>query len=89
MTTALATMTSKGQLTIPKELRELLGLKAGDRVEFVPRDDGAVTLRRAKIQSITDLFGILPAGSVPATVEEMDELIGEAVAERDVRSRRG
>lgn len=78
---AWATMTSKGQLTIPKELRDLLGLKAGDRVEFVPRDDGAVTMRRSKIQSITDLFGILPAGSVPPTREEMKEVVADAVAE--------
>lgn len=78
---AVATMTSKGQLTIPKELRDLLGLKAGDRVEFVPGDDGAVTMRRAKIQSITDLFGILPAGPVPPTREEMKDVVAEAVAE--------
>jgi antitoxin PrlF len=83
-----ATMTSKGQLTIPKELRDQLGLKAGDRVEFVPDADGKVTMRRAKYQSITDLFGILPAGSIPATVEEMDEVIGEAIADHVLRGTR-
>lgn len=78
---ALATMTSKGQITVPKEARELLGLKPGDRVEFTPDGDGAITMRRARIQSITDLFGILPAGVLPATDEELDEVIGEAIAD--------
>ena len=84
----LATMTSKGQLTVPKELRELLGLKAGDRVEFVPDGDGRVVMRRARIQSITDLFGILPAGSVPLTREEMKEVVADAVAEHVTRGTR-
>ena len=42
-----ATMTSKGQVTVPKELRDELGLEAGKKLEFVARD-GAVTLRTAR-----------------------------------------
>ncbi len=38
-------MTSKGQVTIPKRIRDYLGLKAGSRVEFQHTDDGKVTLR--------------------------------------------
>lgn len=40
-----ATLTSKGQVTIPKEIRDRLGLEEGQRVEFVLEDDGAVTVR--------------------------------------------
>lgn len=40
-----ATITSKGQVTIPKEIRERLGLEAGQEVEFVLADDGTVEVR--------------------------------------------
>jgi AbrB family looped-hinge helix DNA binding protein len=80
-------MTSKGQMTVPKEIRDLLGLKPGDKVEFAPEGDDKVVMRRAKVRSITDLFGILPAGILPETNEELDEMIGDAVVERYLRSR--
>lgn len=41
------TLTSKGQVTIPKRVREALGLKPGDDVDFVVGDSGEVVLRRA------------------------------------------
>lgn len=57
MTTA-ATLTSKGQTTIPKEIRESLGMKAGDRMTFTLMPDGTVVMR-VKNKSITQLAGIL------------------------------
>jgi antitoxin PrlF len=81
MPMVLATMTSKGQLTIPKEVRTLLNLKPGDKVELLPDGKGGVVMKRAQIRSLKDLFGILPAGSLPATVEEMKEVIGDAIVE--------
>ncbi len=39
---ASATLTSKGQLTVPKSVREALGLESGDRIEFVETEKGAV-----------------------------------------------
>jgi AbrB family looped-hinge helix DNA binding protein len=41
------TLTSKGQVTIPKPIREYLGLDAGDAVEFEFADDGSVLVRGA------------------------------------------
>lgn len=41
------TMTVKGQVTIPKHLREALGLKAGSRVTFAVNDSGEVVLSKA------------------------------------------
>lgn len=43
-----ATVTSKGQVTIPKPVRDLLGLKAGSKVDFHKTDDGKVELLAAK-----------------------------------------
>lgn len=57
MTTA-ATLTSKGQTTIPKEIRESLGMKAGDRMTFTLMADGTVVMR-VKNKSITQLAGML------------------------------
>ena len=53
-----ATMTSKGQVTIPADIRKALGLGAGERVVFTRLDDGT-TIMRAKTRSIMDLRGLL------------------------------
>ena len=58
-----ATLTSKGQITIPAEIRAALGLNTGERVVFTQLDDGT-TVMRAKTRSITELRGLLkPADS--------------------------
>jgi AbrB family looped-hinge helix DNA binding protein len=53
-----ATLTSKGQMTIPKAIRDSLGLKAGDRMTFTLMPDGIVVLR-VKSKRVSDLGGIL------------------------------
>ena len=55
---SLATMTSKGQTTIPKDIREALGLHPQDQIQFSLISEGTVILR-AKHRSINDLYGIL------------------------------
>lgn len=57
MSTA-ATLTSKGQTTIPKEIRDELGMKAGDRMTFTLLPDGSVIMR-VKNRSVRDLYGVL------------------------------
>ena len=71
---AVATLTSKGQTTIPKSVRDRLSLKAGDRLEFVVQDDGAVLMVPATV-SLDDLEGVLPAPARPVTLEEMERAI--------------
>ena len=57
MTTA-ATLTSKGQTTIPKEIRDSLGMKPGDRMTFTLMPDGTVVMR-VKTKSLIDRAGVL------------------------------
>ena len=84
---AKATITSKGQITLPKEVRNRFGLKTGDSVEFI-EEEGRVWIKPRTIRA-SDLLGILHRpGMKPATIEEMNEAIGEAVAEDDKRIQR-
>ncbi|MDP1982027.1 MAG: type II toxin-antitoxin system PrlF family antitoxin [Sulfuritalea sp.] len=53
-----ATLTSKGQTTIPKEIREGLGMKPGDRMTFTLMPDGTVVMR-VKSKSVIELAGML------------------------------
>jgi antitoxin PrlF len=79
-----AKMTSKGQITLPKDIRLKLGLKQGDRVRFVIEDDGRVRLLPAK-RDISELVGILPKPKRSYSLEEIDEGIRRAVAEKYAR----
>lgn len=56
-----ATVTSKGQITIPADIRKALGLTTGERVIFTQLDDGT-TVMRAKTRSILELKGLLKTG---------------------------
>ena len=70
-----ATITSKGRLTLPKAIRDLLRLGTGDRVDFVVKDDGTVVLRPATVD-VRDLRGTLHRKSLtPLTIEEMNAII--------------
>jgi antitoxin PrlF len=53
-----ATLTSKGQTTIPKEIRDSLSMKAGDRMTFTLMPDATVVMR-VKSKSVTELAGVL------------------------------
>jgi AbrB family looped-hinge helix DNA binding protein len=54
MQVAFATVTSKGQTTIPREVREAAGMKAGDRIHFAVLADGTIIVR-VKNRSVRDL----------------------------------
>ena len=70
MTTA-ATLTSKGQTTIPKDIRDSLGMKPGDRMTFTLMPDGTVVMR-VKGKSVMELAGTLrKKGRKPISVEQM------------------
>lgn len=71
-----ATLTSKGQITIPKPVRDALRLRTGDRVEFVLEADGTVRLH-AVTSSVTALRGMLPKPRKPVSLATMERVIRE------------
>ncbi len=85
---AEATLTSKGQVTIPKSVREHLRIDAGDRVDFVVTEAGDVVLRPAR-RDIGELRGFLPKPRKAARIEDMDAAIRRHLAAKYRRSRRG
>ena len=79
---AAATLTSKGQTTIPKEIRDFLGIGPGDKLDFVVESDGRVILRPATLD-VRQLRGMLKrSGRKAVTLEEMDKAIAVGVARR-------
>jgi antitoxin PrlF len=70
-----ATVTSKGQIVIPKAIRDRLELHPGDQVDFIVQHDGAVLLRPA-VEDVRALEGLLHrAGRKPVTIEEMSHAV--------------
>lgn len=85
---AIATMTSKGQITVPKEVRDTLRLEPGDKVMFVALPNGRATIV-PRNRSIEELFGLLYDPDIPPmTIEEMNEAIAEGAAESGMRGMR-
>jgi antitoxin PrlF len=72
------TITSKGQVTIPADIRKAMGLEAGERIVFTRLEDGT-TVFRAKTRSIMELKGMLkPAGRAKRKVTLGDMKIGRS-----------
>ncbi len=75
-----ATVTSKGQITIPKAVRDTLELKPGDRVAFHVREDGVVEVQ-AETSDVMALKGALKARRRGVTLEEMERAIAEGASD--------
>lgn len=73
----IAALSSKGQLTLPVELRRALHLHAGDRLDIVLGEDNRVELIPLS-RSVKDLKGMLPKPPHPISLEEMNRAIQEA-----------
>jgi len=70
----VATLTSKGQITMPKAIREQLKLKPGDRVDFLVGDDGKVTVWPVTAD-VTTLKGLVPRPKRVVSLKDMREAI--------------
>ena len=84
---AILSTTSRGQVTIRKEIFQHIGVKPGEKleIELLPGGEfrGRAVRKKGKIE---DVFGMLAGKTnVKLTIEEMDEAIGEAVVEEFLR----
>ena len=79
-----ATMTSKGQVTFPKPIRDKLRLGAGDKIEFMLVEDGRVLITPVTAP-VTRLKGMVPKPEAPLSLETLNEVVGKAVAQRRLR----
>ncbi len=82
MTTA--TMTSKGQVTIPADVRQRMGLGAGDRIEFVELESGGFAIKPA-IDDVRSLKGVLRKPEKPVSTDDMNAAIRKRAAARSGR----
>jgi antitoxin PrlF len=77
---AAATLTSKGQITIPVKVRTALGVDAGDRIEFVETEKGQFAIVAAT-RSVRELNGLFHRkGRRPVSVEEMNAAIAKGAS---------
>jgi antitoxin PrlF len=80
-----ATMTSKGQFTMPAEVRTRLRLVPGSKIDIVVNAAGE-TVIRPRTGDIRRLKGIIKYDGPPVSIEDMNEAIGDAIAEDFIRS---
>ncbi len=74
-----ASLTSKGQITIPKSIRESLRVSTGDKISFVLSEDGEVILRPLS-KKATEVFGLLARSDKKAvSIDEMNEQVEQAL----------
>lgn len=80
-----ATITAKGQVTLPKALRDELSLKPGDKLRFFISEEGYIQAMSVK-EPARKLKGFLPPSPVKnVTLEDMEEAIAKGAAESDCR----
>ncbi len=78
-------LTTKGQITIPAEVRKEMGLRTGDRVHFLRNAETGRYEMTKKTGSIMDLMGMVKYSGPPVTVEEMNHAIAGHLAEDEER----
>jgi AbrB family looped-hinge helix DNA binding protein len=81
----IATMTSKGQITIPAATRSKLRLAPGSKVDFVENEAGEIVLRPV-VGDIQRLRGVVKYDGPPVSVEDMNRAVGDAAVESFRRS---
>ena len=79
-----STVTSKGQTTLPKDVRDRLGLAPGDKVRYLIIGDEIRLVRPRKVMT---LCGTLPHPGEPVGLDEMDRAVREVAATRQRRDR--
>ena len=78
---ALTRLSTKGQVVLPKDVRETLGLSSGTELEVEVRD-GLVVLRPIRKTTVDDLLGMLPWSGEAKSLEDMEDGIAQGARER-------
>ncbi len=85
----IATLTSKGQITLPKAIRDRLGLDAGSMLDFQVLEDNTITAREVKPDA-RRLRGLLKSPHAAAlTIEQMDEAVSKHLRDKHASPRPG
>lgn len=84
---ATATVTSKGQVTLPKKIREHLGLSEGDRVAFRESPDGTIVIE-AETLELLSLRGTVRPRVRGVSIDDMEAAVRRAIARRTARDGR-
>ena len=72
---ALATLTTKGQVTLPKQVREALNLHQGDKIEIIVTDDNEAVIRPVS-NKVDDVFCKLhKPGREAVSIEQMNDIV--------------
>ncbi|WP_308467992.1 AbrB/MazE/SpoVT family DNA-binding domain-containing protein [Rathayibacter soli] len=79
---SIAKMTSKGQITVPRNVRSELKLVPGSRLQFISDGAGGFVVTR-KRRSVTELKGILKYDGAPKSLEDMEAGIARGAAQPD------
>ena len=74
-----STISSKGQVTLPAEVRQTLGVKQGDKIAFMVDDDQVRVRRTGSVVAMTS--GIFKSWQAARTAEELRQVAEEAIAE--------
>lgn len=77
-----STVTARGQTTLPRAVRDALGVASGDRIRYVVERGG---IRLVKAQRVGRLAGRLRRAGPPVSLEAMDDAVAEEVAARSAR----
>ena len=84
----VSTITSKGQITVPIDVRRHLGLGVGDKLAFLIGEDGTVRVKPATYPDIESLRGIAGCMKMPMTWSEVEEVVAEERAQAVARKLR-
>lgn len=76
-----ATVTSKGQVTIPKPIRDRLHLEAGDKIDFIVDEAGDVRITPVTVP-VARLKGMVPKPGSPVSLAKMDEAIARGASRK-------
>jgi AbrB family looped-hinge helix DNA binding protein len=78
---ALTKLSTKGQVVLPKEVRDTLGIASGTELEVEVRD-GVVLLTPIRHTTVDDLLGLLPWSGKPKSLDDMEQAIARGAKEQ-------